>query len=99
MQRVCFYVFWPQGFFTCVTTLLQEKNFVVVVVFQEKKLLNWPLKSEKISFIKPLGVLKIKQIVSAAIDDKFVNSREGGESRERSEEETKKGFRTRCFLG
>ena len=55
-------------------------------------LLNWPLKSEKISFKKSLGDPKIQQIVTAAIDDKFVNSREGQERAERgarSEEETR----------
>ena len=51
----------------------------------------------KRSFKKPLGDPKIQQIVTAAIGDKFVNSREGGESRDRSQEQTRK-FMYR-FLG
>ena len=61
-------------------------------------LLNWPLKSGKIPFKKLLGDPKIQEIVTAAIDDDFVNSLEGGESRELSEEKTRK-FSYTLFLG
>ena len=65
------------------------------VLFSRKMVLNWPLKSLKILFIKPLGDPKIQHIVIAVIDDKFVNSHGSGKSRDRRKKKEEK-FRM-CF--
>lgn len=83
-------------FYLC--SLVVRPPVAAKVLFSRKMVLNWPLKSLKILFIKPLGDPKIQQIVTAAIDDKFVNSRESGENRERNKEERRK-FSYALFLG